>query len=612
MRHRSSAAALLFLAWTGSSALADPPDRSKIDPRLRTLGHDDEAEFLVVLAHHADLRGVDALSDREARIAEVVARLEAAAAASQPPVIAELVAAGAEVRPFWVANVLWVRGTGAAADLAARRADVERIDANPRLPRPRVEARPVPLGGPSVEWNVALVGAEAVWAQGYDGTGAVIGSQDTGYFWDHPALRDTYRGWNGSTADHDHNWHDAVHSDEWASPTCPANSTAPCDDGFLFPHGTYTTGVAVGDDGGANRIGVAPGARWIGCRSIDLLGGTPASYIECFQWLVAPTDLAGNDPAPSLAPHVINNSWACIPAEGCNPDTLETIVATVRAAGIVVVAAAGNDGAGCATIQYPPAIYEASFTVGASDAADVIGAISSRGPVTIDGSNRLKPNVVAPGIAVRSAVGIWDIFGKGDVVYDYLAADGTSASAPHVAGAVALLLDARPDLAGSVEVIERLLEASAFPITAAQSCGGIPGSVHPNNIVGHGRLDVAELVLGDADTDGTDNLDDCAPVDASTWQLPGPATALALAGTAPTSLSWSAPAEPGATSLDLELLRSGAAADFAAATCLPLLGPTNAEDATTPAPGAAFFYAVRAVNRCGADAEAPAGAPACL
>ena len=72
-----------------------------------------------------------------------------------------------------------------------------------------------------------------------------------------------------------------------------------------------------GDDGAGNQIGVAPGAKWIGCRNMDQGVGTPATYTECFQFFIAPTDLNGQNPNPTLRPHVMNNSWGCPPSEGC-------------------------------------------------------------------------------------------------------------------------------------------------------------------------------------------------------------------------------------------------------------------------------------------------------
>jgi serine protease AprX len=600
--------AILFVGLTvvastsGAQPRVDPAWRAKIHPALAKQWKttDEPVEFLVTMAERADVSPARDTATKDERAAFVVERLRQTASAAQAPLIAHLAARGTEFRSFWIANVIWVRGDRRLAEEIARRDDVRTIDANPKTRAPSPPESLHTAGGRAVEWNIGKIGADQVWAAGYDGTGIVIGSQDTGFFWDHPALISSYRGWNGVTADHAYNWHDAITSDAFTSPTCPANAPAPCDDGFVFPHGTYTMGVAVGDDGGTRQIGVAPGARWMGCRNSDLNGGTPATYMECFQWLVAPTDLADLHPDPSKAPHVINNSWACIPAEGCNPDTLQTTIENVRAAGIVVVAAAGNDGTECSTIDFPPAIYDASLTVGATDSADVIGAISSRGPVTIDGSGRLKPDLTAPGINVTSSVGIWDIFGTGEVYYDYFAANGTSASAPHVAGAVALLLDARPDLIGQVEEIEDLLRATAIPYTSNQPCGGLGPTVSPNHVYGHGRVDLVRLFLGDFDSDGTLNVNDCALENSSAWTLAGDIDDLELGGGANTTLHWTQPANVGATTFAYDVLRSAVRSDFSGAVCVESgQSDTIATDGTLPAE--LFYYLVQTVNACGAN-----------
>jgi subtilisin family serine protease len=254
-------------------------------------------------------------------------------------------------------------------------------------------------------------------------------------------------------------------------------------------------GTMVGDDGAGNQIGMAPGAKWIGCRNMERGWGTPATYTECFQWFLAPTDLNGQNPDPSKAPDVINNSWYCPPEEGCaDPLILQSVVENVRAAGIVVVFAAGNSGPGCSSIDAPGAMYDASFTVGATDSGDNIAGFSSCGPVTVDGSNRLKPDVSAPGVNIRSSVpgngyaGGWS---------------GTSMAAPHVVGAVALLISAHPELKGQVDGIERIIEYTAVPRTNSQSCGDVPGTEIPNNTYGWGRVDaLAALGLNDTDGDG--------------------------------------------------------------------------------------------------------------
>src|SRR5262249_32686703 len=75
---------------------------------------------------------------------------------------------------------------------------------------------------------------------------------------------------------------------------------------------------------------------------------------------------------------------------------------------------------------------------------------------------------------------------------------GTSASAPHVSGAVALLWSAIPSLRGDVDATEDLLRRSAIPLSSSQDCGPFPGNVIPNAVFGNGRLDVSNaLVLSD-------------------------------------------------------------------------------------------------------------------
>ena len=238
----------------------------------------------------------------------------------------------------------------------------------------------------------------------------------------------------------------------------------PCDD---HDHGTHTTGTTSGDDGAGNQIGVAPGAKWIGCRNMDQGNGTPATYTECFQWFIAPTDLHGQEPQPDAKrPHVMNNSWGCPPSEGCAADTLRTIVENTEAAGIFVVASAGNAGSACSTVQDPPAIYAASFSVGAINSANALASFSSRGPVTVDGSGRMKPNISAPGVSNRSSVKASDTA--------YANFSGTSMAGPHVVGVVALLWSARPDLVRNITATKQLLTSTANPaVTVPQQPDGL-------------------------------------------------------------------------------------------------------------------------------------------
>jgi len=450
-----------------------------------------ETEFLVILTEQADLGAAANLPDREARLRYVYDALRETALRSQSPLRAELDGAGVDYHSFYIANLLMVKGDRALVTRLAARPDVARIAANPRVrqtlpqPQPGVARLLAPQG---VEWGVHKINADDVWTLGYTGTNIVVAGQDTGYDWDHPALINQYRGWNGVTATHDYNWHDAIHTNDPHTPAgnpCGFDSPIPCDD---HGHGTHTMGTIVGDDGADNQIGVAPGARWISCRNMEEGWGTPATYIECFEFFLAPYPIGGDpitDGLPSLAPHVINNSWTCPTSEGCDWDTLQTVVENVRAAGIVVVASAGNDGyGGCETVRDPPAIYAAAFSVGATDSGDNIASFSSRGPVTRDSSNRPKPDVSAPGVSVRSSVP-----GGG-----YGWKSGTSMAGPHVAGTVALLWSAAPHLVGDVDTTEWIIEHTARPRTTSQTCGGDSSGDVPNNVYGWGIVDALAAV----------------------------------------------------------------------------------------------------------------------
>ncbi len=471
-----------------SQAQAVSPAPETVAPQVWAATADgDETDFLVVLAEQADLRPMleQAYPSREARLRDVYDALRGTALRAQADLRADLDAAGVAYRPFYVVNMLLVTGDRTLVTRLAARSDVAHIAANPRvplaLPDPRPDAPVLPRTPESVEWNVARVHAPDVWALGYTGQGVVVAGQDTGYDWEHPALIRQYRGYDADAVTHDYHWHDAIHS---GGGVCGPDSPIPCDDNS---HGTHTMGTILGDDSVGQQIGVAPGARWIGCRNMDEGVGTPATYAECFEFFLAPYPIGGDpltEGVPELAPHVVNNSWTCPPSEGCDWETLQAVVEAMRAAGIWVVASAGNSGPSCSTVRDPIAIYDAVFTVGATDYVNVIASFSSRGPVTVDGSGRPKPDVAAPGVAIRSSVP-----GGG---YGYK--HGTSMAAPHVVGAAALLYSAAPDLVGDVAAAEGVITHTARPHTTTQICGDDGLGAVPNNVYGWGVLDALAAV----------------------------------------------------------------------------------------------------------------------
>jgi subtilisin family serine protease len=204
------------------------------------------------------------------------------------------------------------------------------------------------------------------------------------------------------------------------------------------------------------------------------------------QFMLAPFPHGGNpltDGDPTKAAHVLNNSWGCPELEGCDPTALQPAVDHLRAAGIFVVASAGNDGPDCNTVKDPIALYDSAFSVGAVDEAGDMAGFSSRGPVTVDGSGRMKPDIAAPGLDILSAMPLNS--------YGWMS--GTSMAGPHVVGAVALLWSADPRLIGDIDRTEQILIQSARKYTGSRSYGCFAGDI-PNAAFGYGILDIYEAV----------------------------------------------------------------------------------------------------------------------
>jgi subtilisin family serine protease len=475
------AAVLLPVAVQATPA---DPVAAKVAPDvLSATSGGGRTSFIVVLSAKPDLSAAATMSTKLAKGTFVYDALRDTALRSQAPVRALLDRSGVRYHTHIIVNAITVESAGrSVVDALAARPDVSQIVGNPwirSIVLPNDPAKPAPDAGThaapgrTVEWNIQRIRAPQVWATGDTGQGIVLGNIDTGQQWDHPALKPHYRGWNGTTADHNYNWYDA---------TDPSNR-APLDP---YGHGTHTAGIMVGDDGNGNQIGVAPGAKWMSCRSMDSAGfGSPDTYITCMEFMLAPWDLDGQNPDPSMAPVAVSDSWYCsISQEGCSQGVLLQAVTNLRDAGIVPVFAAGNSGPACRTIgdDGPPAQYDQSFTVGATTSANTLASFSSRGPVRFMGQMLTKPDISAPGEGVRSSY----------PPNTYAVLSGTSMATPHIAGTIALIYEAKPSLIGNVDATEQLIENTAVHKNAS-SCSS--SGTYPNNLYGWGIVNAQAAVL---------------------------------------------------------------------------------------------------------------------
>ncbi len=422
----------------------------KMDPAVQSLTNNlqpgEVLTVIVTLRQQADLSRVNG-ADRAARSQGVVRALQATANATQGQLINFLATRKSQglvqsFTPLWVFNGFSVKATSSVINELAQQPDVYSISSD--------NLQIVPAYA-TAEPNVSLVNAPALWSQGYYGQGIVVASMDTGVDISHPDLSTRWRGGSNS-------WFDPYGQ----HPTTPTD---------LNGHGTWTTGAMVGGDAGGTIIGVAPDANWIAVKIFNDSGSSTATAIhQGFQWLLDPD---GN-PSTADAPNVVNNSWTYA-NPGCYLD-FEPDLQSLRAAGILPVFAAGNGGPYSNT-SYSPANNPSAFAVGAIDNNSQIYAYSSRGPTTCGGSMGPYPELVAPGVNIKTS----GLFGS------YTYESGTSLASPHVAGGLALLLSAYPNLDAGMQ--EQALINTAVDL----------GASGPDDVFGYGRLDLLSA-LNWADT----------------------------------------------------------------------------------------------------------------
>ncbi|RSM56860.1 peptidase S8 [Actinoplanes sp. ATCC 53533] len=456
-----------------SAAEPDPGTAAgKIAPNLRDrFRTQPSADFWITFETGADLGPAKKIADWTARGQFVYDALTAAAKSSTASVSTELDRAGVKYTSYPIVNAVLVKGgtEKLALDVAAR-VQVAEIHATPQVALVEPVDEKVPQPGrtaapkdDTVAWGLEAIHAPQAWAMGATGAGITVSNLDSGVQFDHPALTHQYRGTKpDGTVDHNYNW----------MATRSSCAGAPCDDNG---HGTHTMGTMVGDDG-TNHVGVAPEAQWIATDGCCADTGAE-SLLRSGWWLLAPTDVRGNNPDPAKRPHVINNSWGQNAEHNFN-DFFRAIDEAWTAAGIFSVWSSGNTApyAACDTVSSPGSA-ESAYSVGAFSSDGRLASFSRKGAGE---GGRIKPEIAAPGSGVRSSY----------PNNSYAEMSGTSMAAPHVAGAVAALWSYDPTLVGQVDETRRLLGESAIDVDDTE-CGG---TVEVNNKYGEGRLDLVRLL----------------------------------------------------------------------------------------------------------------------
>jgi subtilisin family serine protease len=418
----------------------------EVQQALQGLAADEMVDVVVILKERADLSTIRD-RNRRVRLRRVVQALQQTATRGQRAIrqllrIRRDEGKVSKVRHFWVINGLAVTATSSVISELAALPAVAAIRPDATIFAP---AAPWLQGGISTEPNIALVNTPALWDLGFFGQGIVVANLDTGVDATHPELATKWRGGSNS----------------WFDPS--GEHTTPADvAGASSGHGTWTMGIMVGGDASGAVIGMAPAAQWIAAKIFNNQGvATVAGIHAAFEWLLDPD----GDPLTDDAPHVVNNSWT-FQNPGCNLE-FQADLQALRAAGILPVFAAGNSGPNPDT-SFSPANYPEALAVGAIHNSSVIYASGSRGPSACGEPSTTFPDLVAPGVGVKST----DLFGL------YFNATGTSLAAPHVSGALALLLNASPALTAD--------EQAAALLNSAVDLG----PVGADNDFGQGRLDV--------------------------------------------------------------------------------------------------------------------------
>ncbi len=271
----------------------------------------------------------------------------------------------------------------------------------------------------------------------------------------------------------------------------PLNSESLPNTDQLYGHGTFVAGIIAGNGSLSDGkfTGVAPDARLVGLSAGDL---TLVYVLNGFDYLLS---------NPETAARVVNCSFSANTVFDTN-DPVNIATKMLTDAGVNVVFSAGNTGPGAQTLN-PYAVAPWVVSVGATDTRGRLAGFSSRGDFA---SALFRPTLVAPGVNIVSVrgSGITNVTGaeglagadahrlSASEIPHYTTANGTSFSAPQVAGAIALMLEANPSLTPAE--VREILQLTATPLAPyfAHETGAGMLNVHAAVL----RAEFTELRLG--------------------------------------------------------------------------------------------------------------------
>lgn len=446
--------ALMFIAAGGTRAGYITPD---LDAQLEKMTPAETITVIVMLEDRVDIRALkselyEMHTTRAERHEIAVTTLMQKAEETQGDLLAFLEEGKTaeeviDYHNLWISNIVIVEATKDFVEQLANRVDVSDIYLDYEIER----VKPVSVSDAqgaiaSIEEGLQRIKAPEIWAMGYTGAGRLVCNLDTGVHGSHAALTDR---WRGNTEPWEECWYDPVTGTDY-----------PFDAGS---HGTHTMGTICGyQENTDDHIGVAYEAEWIAAGVIDRVDipTTIADALTAFEWAADPD---GDPGTTDDVPDVCSNSWGISPIyhgsylpDGPCDQMFWEVLDGCEAAGCVVVFAAGNEGTSTNAVRNPAnrAVdpYN-TFSIGAIDGSDYgndpIAYFSSRGPVPAEcGDYTTKPEVVAPGVDVRSSV-----------PSGYSTMSGTSMACPHAAGAVAVLRQVNPNATGD-EIKAALMESA--------------------------------------------------------------------------------------------------------------------------------------------------------